>query len=171
VSSGQLLNGRKKFNEVAGNLLVAAVCLVVFANITGCERSVTKMDLPTDFIKDFIAKHETMVDKSLIYYYVKSEQNDVAEQVNRACRISERNGRLESLENASFDFSDLKIELVDQKEDYVNDEPVVFVLVAVKGCYQMRIKHESKKIEANDIIVLQMAHNEWKVTNSKKPWI
>ena len=171
MSSRLLLDGYWKFCKIIKRkIFPAAAWVIVLAGITACGSNITTVDLPKDFIKDFIAKHETMVDRTLVYYYVKSDQKEVAKQVDMACRINESKGRLGILENAAFDFSGIRIELIDQKEEYVHDEPVVFVKVAVKGSYQMRIEDETRKIEADDIIVLQMAHNEWKVTNTGNPW-
>ena len=171
MCSKALLYSCRKFGEIFWrNFIPAVVCMVVLTNITGCGSNIENVDLPKDFIREFIAKHETMVDKSLVYYYVRSEQPEVAEQVSMACKIYRTKGSLESFENATFDFSGLNIELVDQKEEYINDEPVVFVKVAVKGSYHMRMHEATKELEADDIIVLQMAHSEWKVTNSNNPW-
>jgi len=111
-----------------------------------------------------------MADKSLVYYYVKSDQPEIAEQIEVACRINKSKGVLEILENATFDFSELQIEIVDKKEKYIDDEPVVFIKVAVKGCYKMQLPEAIKTIDTDDIIVLQMAKSEWKVTNTNNPW-
>ena len=128
------------------------------------------LELPKDFIREFIAKHETMVDESLVYYYVKSDQPEVAEKIDVSCRINKAKGMYEILESATFDFSELDIQLIDKKEVYVDDEPVMFAKVAVKGSYKMQIEKETQKIEANEVIVLQMARNEWKVSKSNNPW-
>ena len=171
VSSMTLLDSYKKLGGIfKRNLILIAVGMIALVNITGCGSNGMSVELPKDFIRDFIAKHETMTDKSLVYYYVKSDQHKVAEQIDISCRINKSKGRLKILENATFDFSELQIELVDKKEDYVNDEPVLFVKVAVKGCYKMQLPEETQKIEANEIIILQMAKHEWKVTNSNNPW-
>ena len=77
---------------------------------------------------------------------------------------------LESLEKATFDFSGLKIELVDQKEEYFDDEPVLYVKVAVRGNYTMELPEENKKIDTDDVIILKMARHEWKVTETNNPW-
>jgi hypothetical protein len=143
---------------------------MALTNITGCGGEVASTELPKDFIKEFIAKHETMVDKSLVYYYVKGDQPEIAEKIECACRLNRSKGKLSSLEKATFDFSDLQIELVDQKEEYVNDEPVIFVKVALKGCYRMKLPEATQEITTNDTIVLEMVHNEWKVTTSRNPW-
>lgn len=161
---------RKVSGMLKVKLLLIAVAMFALVNITGCGSSSMSVDLPKEFIQDFIAKHETMADKSLVYYYVKEEQNEVAEKIDVACRINKTKGKLASLENATFDFTELQIELVDQKEEYVDDEPVVFVKVAVKGSYKMKLPGVTEKIEADDTIVLQMARNEWKVNKSHNPW-
>ncbi|MGW8288143.1 MAG: hypothetical protein ACWGOD_07860 [Desulfobulbales bacterium] len=160
-----------------GNFLVTTLrtlffifIMAAFAGMTGCSRYSIDVDLPVDFIHDFIAKHETMVDKSLVYYYPKEEQSSIAERVNIACRICQNKGTLESLQQADFDFSELQLKLLDKKEDYFNDEPVIYLKVAVKGNYTMRLPEESMKINANDILVLRMAHDEWKVTETMNPW-
>ena len=155
---------------IKGNVILVAVGLFYLAIITGCGSDVASIELPKDFIQDFIAKHETMADKSLVYYYVKSDQPEIAEQIEVACRINKSKGVLEILENATFDFSELQIKIVDKKEEYINDEPVVFIKVAVKGCYKMQLPEAIKTIDTDDIIVLQMAKSEWKVTNTNNPW-
>ena len=155
---------------IKGNVILVAVGLFCLAIITGCGSDIASVELPKEFIQDFIAKHETMADKSLVYYYVKSDQSEIAEQIEVACRINKSKGVLEILENATFDFSELQIEIVDKKEEYIDDEPVVFIKVAVKGCYKMQLPEAIKTIDTDDIIVLQMAKSEWKVTNTNNPW-
>jgi len=155
------IQGAKQF------ITIALIGLVI---MTGCGSNNDALQLPEDFIRDFIAKHETMIDQSLVYYYVREEQPGIAEKVGTAVRFNAAKGALEILEQATFDFSGLRIEHVDRKEEYVNDEPVIFVKVAVKGNYTMVLPKTKKRIDANEIIILQMAHNEWKITESNNPW-
>ena len=161
---------RKVRASIQRNSILIAVSLLFVAIITGCGSDPNSVVLPKDFITEFIAKHETMADKSLVYYYVKSDRPVIAEQIETTCRINKSKGVLEILENATFDFSELQIELVDKKEEFIDDEPVLFIKVAVKGCYKMQLPEETKTINANDIIILQMAKSEWKVTNTNNPW-
>ena len=171
MSSKVFFNRCKKLSvSLKGSLVLVVAGMITLAGITGCGSSGFSVDLPKEFIQDFIAKHETMIDKSLVYYYVKEDQPKVAEQIDIACRINKSKGRIKVLEKATFDFSELQIELVDKKEVYVDDEPVIFAKVKIKGCYKMKLSEETQKIEANDVIVLQMARNEWKVTESNNPW-
>jgi hypothetical protein len=171
VNSKRLVDSCRKVKAIIKiNVILVAVSLVCLAIITGCGSDVASVELPKDFIQDFIAKHETMADKSLVYYYVKSDQPEIAEQIEVACRINKSKGVLEILENATFDFSELQIKIVDKKEEYIDDEPVVFIKVAVKGCFKMQLPEAIKTIDTDDIIVLQMAKSEWKVTNTNNPW-
>jgi hypothetical protein len=171
VNSKRLVDSCSKVKAIIKiNVILGAVSLFCLAIITGCGSDVASVELPKDFIQDFIAKHETMADKSLVYYYVKSDQPEIAEQIEVACRINKSKGVLEILENATFDFSELQIKIVDKKEEYIDDEPVVFIKVAVKGCFKMQLPEAIKTIDTDDIIVLQMAKSEWKVTNTNNPW-
>lgn len=171
MSSTVLQNKERYFlSIITGALFIISIILFGFIGITGCSSNVTSEDLPKDFIKAFMAKHETMVDKSLVYYYTKEDQPAVSEQIELACRINKSKGKLKILEKATFDFSGLRMELVEKKEDYVNDEPVVFLKVAVKGNYRMHLPEETRMIDADQVIILQMAHNEWKVSASNNPW-
>jgi hypothetical protein len=108
VNSKRLVDSCSKVKAIIKiNVILVAVSLVCLAIITGCGSDVASVELPKDFIQDFIAKHETMADKSLVYYYVKSDQPEIAEQIEVACRINKSKGVLEILENATFDFSEL----------------------------------------------------------------
>ena len=152
-------------------IIIAVVSgLLGLGLITGCGNNSSGLQVPKDFIQDFIAKHETMIDQSLVYYYVKEEQPEVAQKIAAAIRTNKAKGALETLEQATFDFSGLQILVIDKKEEYVNDEPVVFVKVSVTGKYLMELPEASKSIEANEVIVLQMARHEWKVTENHNPW-
>ena len=169
-SKASVLSNRKFNLNFKRSLFLVVLSVIGLLSITGCGSNKASTELPKDFIREFIAKHETMVDQSLVYYYVKPDQPEIAEQINITCRINESKGCLEVLRNAIFDFSELQIELVDKKENYVNDEPVLFVKVAIKGNYKMQLPEETRTIKANEILVLQLARSEWKVTNTNNPW-
>ena len=169
MSTPVLLKRKEGFAATVGETLFVISILIVFVSITGCSSS-SNVELPKDFIREFIAKHETMVDKSLVYYYAREEQSTVAEKIDLACRVNKTKGILESLEKPTFDFSGLKIEIVDQKEEYFDDEPVLYVKVAVRGNYTMELPEENKKIDTDEVIILKMARHEWKVTETNNPW-
>ncbi len=171
MNSKALLGSCGKLNlTFKRSFILIIIVMIGLVSITGCGSNNASIDLPKDFIQGFIAKHETMTDKSLVYYYVKSDRPEIAEQIEITCRINKSKGTLVILENATFDFSELQIELVDKKEQYVDDESVVFVKVAVKGNYKMQLSDETRRINANEIIILQLVRSEWKVTNTNNPW-
>jgi len=170
VSTTLLENKNGKFTTMVRRVLFFIFILLGLVYITGCGSSISNVEIPINFIQEFIAKHETMVDKSLVYYYTKEDQSMIAEQIELACRINRSKGVLENMEHASFDFSGLHIELVDKKEEYLNDEPVLFVKVAVRGQFTIELPEESKTIETDDVLVLRMARNESKVAQLNNPW-
>jgi hypothetical protein len=153
-----------------GTLVFMGVVLFGLIGITACDSAISSEELPEDFIREFIAKHEIMVDKSLVYYYAREDQPAIAEQIDTVCRLRNSEGMMESLAGATFDYSGLKIKLVDQKEEYVNEEPVVFLKVAVNGSFKMLLPEKSRTIDADEVIILRLAHHEWKVTQSRNPW-
>jgi hypothetical protein len=160
----------KLFQKTMRSLIVSAVSLFLLVGLANCGMSDPTGQLPTEFIHDFIAKHETMVDPSLVYYYVKEEQETIAERVGTSVRIKKAEGTLESVQQATFDFSGLELKIVDQKEEYVDDEPVVFLKVAVKGDLCINLPTEKQTVACDDIIVIEMVRNEWKVSETNNPW-
>jgi hypothetical protein len=60
--------------------------------------------------------------------------------------------------------------VVGEKEQYVDDEPKTFLKVAVKGSYTMNQKDAAKTIAADEVIILEMVGNSWKVTETINPW-
>lgn len=141
-----------------------------FGPIAGCGSNSLKLKVPREFIQGFIAKHETMIDKSLVYYYVKEEQQEIAQKIDEAIRSNKAKGSLDILEQASFDFSGLQIEVIEQKQEFVNDEQVIFVKIAIRGKHTMALPEVRKNLEANEVIALQMARHEWKRTENHDPW-
>ena len=131
---------------------------------------VAQVKAPTTLIQDFIAKHTTMVDSSLVDLYVKDEQPTVEAAVNRTIGEKKETGELEKLQHLQFDFSNLQITVVGQKEGYINDRPRKLMKVSVSGSYVMKQENEAKTIPANDSIVLEMVDNSWKVTEKVDPF-
>ena len=54
-----------------------------------------RVDLPNEYIQDFIASYEIMADKSLVYYYVKSDQDEITKHIKISCRLNKLKGRFE----------------------------------------------------------------------------
>ena len=131
---------------------------------------VAQAQAPQSLIKDFIAKHETMVDLSLVDLYAKDERPRIAAAVNKTIDEMKSTGELDKLMNATFDFSNLQIKVVGQKEGYINDRPRKLMKVTLSGSYVMKEDNKTKTIPADDSIVLEMVDNSWKVTESVDPW-
>jgi hypothetical protein len=152
----------------AGLVLFLAVSLVNCGG--GSSSGPAQVKAPTALIQDFIAKHTTMVDTSLVDYYVEDEQPTVAAAVNRTIDEKKETGELEKLQQMQFDFSNLQIRVVGQKEGYINDRPRKLMKVSVSGSYVMKQENGAKTVPANDSIVLEMVDNSWKVTEKVDPF-
>jgi hypothetical protein len=74
------------------------------------------------------------------------------------------------MQHAYFDFSSLKINLVDQKVEYVDDEPKDFLKVATSGSIIMKTEEDSKNIPIDEVIILEKEGKSWKVTETIHPW-
>ena len=136
----------------------------------GSSAGPTQVQAPLSLIKDFIAKHETMVDLSLVDFYAPDERPRVAAAVNKKIDQLKSAGELDKLMNATFDFSNLQIKVVGQKEGYINDRPRKLMKVTLSGSYVMKEDNETKTIQASDSIVLEMVNDSWKITENVDPW-
>lgn len=136
----------------------------------GSSTGPAQAQAPAAMIKDFIAKHGTMVDTSLVDFYVANEQQSVALAVNKTIDEKKAAGELQQLQDATFDFSNLKIEVVGEKEAYINDEPKKVIQVSVSGSYIMKQGSGNTTIPAHDTIILELVNNSWKVTEKIHPW-
>ena len=155
-------------------LLYTILLLFVTGSVNNCgggnSSAPTLVNAPKAMIQDFIAKHEIMVDKSLVEYYVTDEQPMVAAAVQKAIDEKSAAGDLQKLQQATFDFSNLQIAVTGEKEEYINDEPKKVIQVSVSGSYIIEQADEKKTIPAETIIVLQLVDNSWKVTEKIDPW-
>ena len=137
----------------------------------GSSAGPSQVQAPKVLIQDFIAKQETMVDKSLVDFYVTDEQPSVAAAIEKTIDEKQVAGELDKLQHATFDFSNLEIAVVGEEEAYINDEPKKVIKVSVSGSYIMKQEDGDKTIAADDtIILLEMIANQWKVTERINPW-
>ena len=155
-------------------VLYAILSLFLAASLVNCGGESSKTEVqaqaPKSLIQDYIAKHHTMVDKALVDFYVTEEQPLVAAAVQKAIDEKTAAGDLRRLQQATFDFSNLQVAVVGEKEEYVNDEPTRVIQVSVSGSYVMEQEDGTKDIPADSTIVLQMVGNSWKVTERLQPW-
>jgi hypothetical protein len=136
----------------------------------GTSSGPAQVQAPKALIQDFIAKHELMVDKSLVNYYLPDEQPIIAATVKKNIEEKKQSGELEKLQSAAFDFSNLKIQVVDEKEATYRDMPTRAIKVSVTGSYIMKQEDVSKTIPADKTIILEMVDSSWKVTEKNNPF-
>jgi hypothetical protein len=144
--------------------------LLFLTGIMNCGGARKQAQAPEALIKDYIAKHQTMVDLSLANFYIGKEQEGITGKVNLEIEKRRHEGTLQKMQHASFDFSSLKINLVDQKAEYVDDEPKDFLKVATSGSIIMKTEENSKNIPIDEVIVLEKEGKFWKVTETIHPW-
>ncbi len=147
----------------------AVLALFLLAALSACGGS-KATTVPTALIKDYMAKHQTMVDPSLAKLYIKEEQGGILDAINRTIAERESQGRLEALRHATFDFANMKVELLGEKEIYVDDAPAAFLKVATQGTFTMKLEDGSKTIPADGILILEKVSGDWKVTETINPW-
>jgi hypothetical protein len=172
VKSNKVVKSQQKvISNIWTCLLYAVVGLFLVVGTVNCGGgSSGPTQAPKAFIEDFIAKHKAMVDVSLVDFYIKEEQDQVAKLVDKSINKLKDLGTLESTQQATFDFSNLQLQVVGEKEQYVDDEPKTFLNVAVKGSYTMNQKDAAKTIPAHEVIILEMVGKNWKVTETINPW-
>lgn len=151
-------------------LACASLAVLLLTAVAGGCGKTASITVPDGVIKDYIAKHETMVDTSLASLYIQKEQDAVAEKVNSTIAARKTDGTLESLQSASFDFSGLELELLGEKEDYVNDEIKSFLKVAVKGHYTVNVQESARNITVDETVILEKENETWKITETINPW-
>ncbi len=164
-------NNTGKFTK---GLLYSIMALFLVGSIVNCGGSSssgpTQVQAPEALVQDFIAKHDTMVDTSLADFYVAGEQPSVAAAVKKTIDEKKAAGELENLQQATFDFSNLQIAVVGEKEDYIDDQPTKLIKVSVSGSYIMKNDNGDKTIPADETIILGMIDKHWKVTERINPW-
>ncbi len=154
-------------------LLYTVLALFLVGTMISCGGSSSgpvQAQAPKELIQEFISKHGIMVDTSLVDIYVTDEQPKVAADVKKTINEKTATGELERLQDATFDFTNLQITVVGEKEDYVEDTPTKLIMVSVSGSYIMKQDENSTTIAADETVVLGMVNKHWKVTERINPW-
>ena len=144
--------------------------LLFLTGIMNCGGARKQAQAPEALIRDYIVKHETMVDLSLANLYIGKEQKSITGKINLEIEKRKHEGKLQKMQHASFDLSSLEINLVDQKEEYVDDEPKDFLKVATSGSIVMKTEENSRNIPIDEVIILEKEGKSWKVTETINPW-
>jgi hypothetical protein len=147
-------------------ILIASVLTLVWA--AGCTSAPS--ETPEKLVLDFIQKHIPMLDQSVADYYVKEERAGVIDRVQKFIASKKEKGNFESLSTATYDFSKIKVDVLDQKEEYIDDEGVNFMKVAARGNYTKTINGKSESLMEDEVIILESVGGEWKVTENINPW-
>lgn len=147
-------------------VLIASVLILIGA--AGCTSAPS--ETPEKFVLDFIQKHIPLLDQSVADFYVKEEQAGVIDRVRKFIASMKEKGNFESLSTATYDFSKIKIDVLDQKEEYIDDEGVEFMKVAASGSYTKAINGQSESLNEDEIIILESVAGKWKVTEKINPW-
>ena len=166
----------KKSNmmNLTKGLLYTILALFLVGTMINCGGSSSsgpaQVQAPKALIQDYISKHGTMVDATLVDIYVTDEQPKVAATVKRIIGEKKATGELEDLQHATFDFSNLQIAVVGEKEDYIDDQPTQLIKVSVSGSYIMKQADHATTIPADETVILGMIDKHWKVTERINPW-
>jgi len=158
-----------KSSSFTQTIRLAACIAILLLGFVACGGS-KQAQTPADLIRDYVAKHTNMVDKSLADLYVEEEQNDVLHEIEKSIAASKKDGTYENLARASFDFSEMLIETVGTKDAYVNDEVKDFLKVATKGSVTMTVSDTTQKIPADAVLILEKEGSAWKITEKINPW-
>jgi hypothetical protein len=140
-------------------MLFATVLMLVLA--AGCSSAPS--ETPEKFVLNFIQKHIPMIDISVADFYVKEEQKGIIERVKELTASSKKSA-------ASYDFSKIKVKVLDQREEYVDDEAINFMKLAAKGSYTKTVDGKSESLVEDEIIILESVAGSWKVTEKINPW-
>ena len=147
------------------NMLIATILILLWAGCTSAP-SVS----PEKFVLNFIQKHIPMIDLSVADFYVKEEQAGIIVRVQASIASNKAKGIFGSLSDTTYDFSKIKVDVLDQKEEYVDDEEVNFLKVAATGNYTKTANGKIESLIEDKIIIIESVAGTWKVTEKINPW-
>jgi RNA binding exosome subunit len=148
--------------------LILLVAVFVVAFLAGCSSK--PVQVSETFIKGFLGKHITMVDTEITDYYISRERDGVLKQVNDSIASKKAQGVLDAIQSAELNLSNIKVEVLEKKEAYVDDENHTYVKVKVTGSYTIKNGEGSKEVNENETFILRAVGDAWKVTETENPW-
>jgi hypothetical protein len=149
-------------------LKMLAASVLILIGVAGCTSAPS--ETPEKLVLTFIQKHIPMIDRSVADFYVKEERAGVIDRVQQFVTSKKEKGTFESLKAALYDFSKIKIDVLDQKEEYIDDEGVQFMKLAAKGNYTKTINGKPESLIEDEIIILESVAGNWEVTEKINPW-
>ncbi len=141
-------------------MLITTVLMLILA--AGCTSAPS--ETPEKFVLNFMQKHIPMIDISVADFYVKEEQNGIIERVKKLIASSKKSSA------ATYDFSKIIVNVLDQKEAYIYDEAKNFAKVKATGSYTKTVNGKSESVTEDEIIILESIAGVWKVTEKINPW-
>jgi hypothetical protein len=147
-------------------ILITTVLMLILA--AGCTSAPS--ETPEKVVLNFVQKHIPMIDLSVADFYVKAEQAGIIDRVKKFIASKKGKGDFESLSSATYDFSKIKVNVLDRKEEYIQDEEVDFIKLAASGNYTKTINGKSESLVEDEIIILESVAGQWKVTEKDNPW-
>ncbi|KPK02790.1 MAG: hypothetical protein AMK71_01070 [Nitrospira bacterium SG8_35_4] len=160
-----LANG---FSRHALRLTLLIASMLMLLTTVGCNSAPSMT--PEKFVLNFIQKHVPMMDLSVADFYVKEERPGIIERIKKLRASNRKKDTSESVSAATYDFSKIKVEVIDRKEEYINDEPVDFLKVAATGSYTKTANGKSESLVEDEVIILRSTAGQWKVTDKINPW-
>lgn len=169
MKNGEILkdNGGHFF-RAGTRVLLVALSLLVVTGLVGCTGK--HSNVPKELIQEYISKHATMIDRSLVDLYVESERAKISELVDQSIAAETSAGSIEGLQHATFDFTNLETVLVDETEAYIDDSPTAFMKVSATGSFTINLENESKTIPVKDVLILEKEGGDWRITENTNPW-
>jgi hypothetical protein len=147
-------------------MLIASVLIVIWA--ASCTSAPS--ETPEKFVLNFLQKQIPMIDQTVADFYVKEERAGVIDRVQKFIASEKEKGNFESLSTATYDFSKIKVDRLDEKEEFIDDEGVNFMKIAARGNYLRAINGKSESLNEDEIIILESVNGKWKVTEKTNPW-
>ena len=147
-------------------MFVASVLMLILA--AGCTS--TPSVTPEKLAMNFIQKNIPMIDPSVADFYVKEEQSWIEDRVKANIASNKEKGLFKSLSAAKYDYSKIKVNILDQKEEYFQDEEMKFLKVGVTGNYTMTANGKTQSLAEDEVIIMQSVAGVWKVTEKIDPW-
>jgi hypothetical protein len=148
-------------------MIIASALMLIWA--AGCTSAPS--EAPEKFVMDFLQKHIPMIDPSVAEYYVKEERAGIIAQVQAYITSKKEKGIFKSISDATYDFSKIKVEVLEQKEEYIDDEGVNFLKIAATGNYSKTMNGKTESFIEDEIIIIESVVGTWKVTEKINPWM
>lgn len=166
TSSRNRILGSDIRRKIVFKAVIAGVLLLFIA--AGCSSGPAQA--PEQFVKGLIAKHLSMIDVSIVDFYVKEERPSIKELIRNSIQKKKDAGVFDFYKNASYDLSQVNVTVLAKKTDYVNDEEANYVRLRAKGNYTISQGDQSQSLNEDEIFVLRSVGNKWRLTKKDNPW-